>query len=169
MNYEIASPLTHLVLERSADYKRNYRRRLLAERPNRRRLTQVFSKVARDRATGCWNWLGATAGGRDQKYSFIAYGTGHSVTYTWFVGHVPAGLQLDHLCCNTLCVNPAHLEAVTQQENVRRTAARMTHCKNGHSRAIYLRYTPKNRAWCLLCSRESRRAFRQKREAASHA
>lgn len=170
MTHEIATPYSYLVLQRTPWSRRDDRKRLMAERPSRRQLARVFGMVARDRSTGCWNWLGATAGGRnDRKYSAIANGTAHAVTYAWFVGPMPSGLQLDHLCCNTLCINPAHLEAVTPRENVRRTAARMTHCKNGHSRALYLRQAP-SKAWCLLCSRENRRLYRQQqKEAANHA
>lgn len=63
----------------------------------------------------------------------------HRVSYETFVGPIPAGLTLDHLCRNTLCINPAHLEPVTIKENVLRgdgpTArnARKTHCDRGHA------------------------------------
>jgi hypothetical protein len=46
----------------------------------------------------------------------------HRFAYEQLHGPVPAGLQLDHLCRNRACVNPDHLEAVTQLVNIRRAA-----------------------------------------------
>lgn len=62
----------------------------------------------------------------------------HRMAYEELVGPIADGLQIDHLCRVRCCVNPAHLEPVTQAENIRRgvspTAAnrRKTHCKHGH-------------------------------------
>lgn len=65
--------------------------------------------------TGCWDWQG-----RVNRYGFFGPRQAHIVIYEHFRGAVPAGLQLDHLCRNTRCVNPDHLEPVTQAENNRR-------------------------------------------------
>lgn len=75
----------------------------------------------------CWLWTGARTGGRKGQppYGFVRLDakrrTGaHRFMYELLVGPIPEGLKLDHLCRTPLCVNPDHLEPVTQRENVRR-------------------------------------------------
>src|SRR5512146_1380800 len=70
----------------------------------------------------CWLWVGPLSiGGR---YAAITVGAKsvpvHRLLYTWRIGPIPDGLELDHLCRNTRCVRPSHLEAVTHRENMRR-------------------------------------------------
>lgn len=64
----------------------------------------------------CWIWQWSRTG----PYGQARGGLAHRVVYTERVGPVPDGLHLDHLCRVALCVNPDHLEPVTQQENNRR-------------------------------------------------
>lgn len=89
----------------------------------------------------CWTWTGPTARG--------AYGLlkikgklhrAHREVYRLLVGEIPDGLTLDHLCRNTLCVNPQHLEPVTRQVNSKRQAVALhrSECLRGHL------YTPEN-------------------------
>ena len=81
------------------------------------------------RESPCWQWLGATVQnrGRSGRYGVIGLGgrraglgLAHRIAYELEREKIPGGLVLDHLCRNSLCVNPWHLEAVTQKENVRR-------------------------------------------------
>lgn len=71
--------------------------------------------------------------GKDKKMA------GHRLAYIMRIGDIPKGLVLDHLCKNPACVNPWHLEPVTQRENVRRSnslsgiKSRQTHCIRGHA------------------------------------
>lgn len=74
-----------------------------------------------DDETGCWVWQRAKTNGgygelRDGKHMRRA----HRVYYERYRGPIPAGLHLDHLCRNPICVNPAHLEPVTSRENALR-------------------------------------------------
>lgn len=115
---------------------------------------------------GHWRWSGPVtpSGGRHGGGGYGKYaGTvAHRIAYELIVGPVPEGLQLDHLCGLRNCVNPAHLEPVTPQENTLR--ARGDSCKRGH------KYTPENTHLhlrrdrpgptrvCRTCARERRAA-----------
>jgi hypothetical protein len=84
-----------------------------------RRLHQYFT--AADPGE-CWPWRGATnqRGYGNFMLTDGATAKSHRVTYELLVGPIPEGLELDHTCRNTGCVNPAHLEPVTHAENIRR-------------------------------------------------
>lgn len=73
----------------------------------------------------CWLWIGPKT-----TTKYIQYGrfyfkgklvSAHRFSYQQFVGPIPEGMHLDHLCRVPLCVNPAHLEPVTNLENIRRS------------------------------------------------
>lgn len=95
-----------------------------------------------DPNTGCWLWGGATycgygrvsAGGAKAR-TLVA----HRVAYELLVGPIPVGLTLDHLCRVHECVNPTHLEPVTQRVNTLRgtgsgaRAIRTGQCHRGHA------------------------------------
>lgn len=102
--------------------------------------TRVFKKVFIDFETGCWEWTAATD---DKGYGQVRVGgrpiKAHIVMFTVYGGVIPDGLTLDHLCRNTLCTNPEHLEPTTRAENTLRQLAAIghhnalkTHCVNGH-------------------------------------
>lgn len=97
------------------------------------------------------------------------------VAYEMYVGPIPEGMQLDHLCRVRHCVNPAHLEVVTQQENMRRVAVLTTHCPRGHEyneENTYV-YTHHEHGWtmrfCRVCGRDKAREKRAARNAAKQA
>lgn len=94
---------------------------------NRRPLEERFwEKVEKMAPDGCWFWLASTRNGYGQigQWSKGTIDYAHRVAYEMLVGPIPAGLVLDHICRNPSCVNPAHLEPVTQAENLRRGAGR---------------------------------------------
>ena len=115
--------------------------------------------------SGCWEWAGwhnhkgygmFWFEGRDQP--------AHRVSYTLSVGEIPAGLDLDHLCRNRGCVNPAHLEPVTRGENLLRgdtfnaRNAAKTECPKGHPYDDKNTYTTrKGGRSCRTCHRERMR------------
>lgn len=71
---------------------------------------------------GCWILRGQTRGYASFKLAGY-WVAAHRFAYRAFVGPIPDGLDIDHLCCNGACVRPSHLEPVTKQENQRRRAA----------------------------------------------
>jgi HNH endonuclease len=90
---------------------------------------------------GCWVWTGyrnPTSGYGTIKFTGTKGFYAHRLVYELLVGPIPEGLQLDHLCRNRWCVNPSHMEPVTQRENLLRgdtvvaKNAAKTHCLRGH-------------------------------------
>lgn len=111
------------------------------------RLGHIFSPLA-DRLeaksipepnTGCWLWFGATNGIGYGKLSIGHSGRiyAHRASYELANGPIPEGLHLDHKCRTPSCINPDHLEAVTNAENTRRGLLSKlrpprSHCLRGH-------------------------------------
>lgn len=92
---------------------------------------RFWSKV--DSAGECWIWIGAKGkGGYGNFWTGQGYANAHKFLYTQVYGPVQNGLQLDHLCKNTLCVRPLHLEVVPPKLNCQRGKGSRTHCPQGH-------------------------------------
>jgi hypothetical protein len=138
-------------------------------RPLRERIEAAISVDA----NGCWIWQGPRT-----PYGYGIFHTGsrvdgtkrqggaHRAAYEMFVGPIPEGLELDHLCRVRACVNPDHLEPVTHLENMRRApASQKTHCLRGHE------YTPENtrlhrgKRACRTCIVESEKRRQARRRA----
>lgn len=77
-----------------------------------------------DRSGECWLWLGRkNPKGYGQMTISKHQRSAHRVSYETFVGPIPEGMQIDHLCRVRHCVNPEHLEPVTQRVNLQRQMA----------------------------------------------
>jgi len=97
---------------------------------------RFWAKVELNGDTGCWEWTAALRDGYGRFWLAPRVQAAHRVAYQWLVGPIADGLHLDHLCRNTRCVNPAHLEPVTQRENLMRGVSgevwRSGLCARGH-------------------------------------
>ena len=82
----------------------------------------------------CWNW---TAYKNPKGYGAFEGTMAHRWSYEYYKRPIPSEWQIDHLCRNTSCVNPDHLEAVTLEENLRRQhGTPSVYCKWGHVRSL---------------------------------
>lgn len=126
---------------------------------------------------GCWEWTRASSSG----YGTLGPGReerkAHRLSYRVFVGPMPAGLVIDHLCRNTLCINPLHLEPVTARVNTLRGVsplallARQETCINGHplisDRIVIRRRGNEGRERrCIECQRRYNREYARRARAA---
>jgi hypothetical protein len=108
-------------------------------------------------------------------YQNVSIGNGkralaHRVMFERIKGPIQKGLEIDHLCRNTACMNPNHLEAVTHRENMLRSPIAgctinkfKTHCPKGHSYSDNLYINSKGRRECSICRRFSTREFHRRK------
>ena len=117
-----------------------------------------------DTSDECWRWLGAHSqpsgrpvvgingmGGIDYVYR---------IQYRRYVGEIPDGMTIDHLCMNGWCCRPDHLQLATHSDNAKAWNAARTHCDKGHEMTpenSYRRPDRPNAAGPGLC-RECRKA-----------
>ena len=133
-------------------------------------ITRFWSKVLR--TPSCWLWLGGrTKRGYGAYFNDNTQMLAYRFAFIVSRGSVPEGMVLDHLCRVKHCVNPDHLEAVTQRVNVLRgdapaaINARRTHCSEGHELSDANTYeSSRRRGWriCRPCARRRARLYCQK-------
>jgi hypothetical protein len=115
----------------------------------------------------CWQWVGsATTGGYGTVRVGGASVRAHRWVYEELVGPIPQGLVLDHLCRNPGCVNPDHLEPVTQKENVQRSLhCTRRWCPAGHDLHDPENTYPGKRRRCKPCTRKGNRESTERKRA----
>jgi hypothetical protein len=128
----------------------------------------------------CWLWTAQTNQAGYGRFHVSRSGPGpithqaHRVAYRWLIGEPPKGLVLDHLCRVRNCVNPRHLEPVTDHENSLRgvnpkmVAHLEDRCTRGHP------FDGANTLWrkngyreCRACRKEAKRRWMDRQKASS--
>lgn len=136
----------------------------------------IFLHIKKE--NGCWEWRGVLdkrGYGRlvdDNGWADMA----HRWSYKHFVGEIPKGLVINHLCHNPKCVNPKHLEVTTHYDNIVNKGitnasylnAKKTHCKNGHEFTEDNIYWSKNKyngtRICKKCHKERVKKYLEKKK-----
>jgi hypothetical protein len=133
---------------------------------------RLEAQISPEPMSGCWLWTGTLNDGYGVVRVNRKSKKAHRVVFERARGPISAGLTLDHLCRVRSCVNPDHLEPVTNRVNCLRgesfaaKAARRTHCRHGHP----LTWTRRGRRWCRPCDRVYSANYRQRqREAKARA
>jgi hypothetical protein len=145
-------------------------------------LERLFSKISS--VDDCWIWGGGIDG---SGYGVInidgSYFKVHRISYEIFIGPIPSNLVVDHTCRIRNCINPGHLEPVTQKENVARALIDVPdrvqnkvgrYCQKGRHLlrqgriGEYLKFkkdgvTPRVEHRCKDCDRDRKREYRSKR------
>ena len=119
-----------------------------------------------DKSGECWLWTASrTKKGYGQfKAEHMVYA--HRFAYELLVGPIPDGLTIDHLCRVRHCVNPDHMEPVSNRVNVLRGDAvsalnvQKTHCPQGHPYDEANTRLYRGSRYCRTCKRASNRTRR---------
>lgn len=135
-----------------------------------------FMRQVEHGESGCWLWIGTKVGGGYGRIGLSGrYVMAHRAAYEHFIGKIPAGLTIDHLCRNPSCVNPQHLEPVSQAENNARANlgwwfGSRDACANGHlfdEENTVIRLAPTPARICRTCARERTRRYRARKASAA--
>lgn len=134
-------------------------------------LERLNAKI--NKTVSCWEWVASKQNGYGILNNKNGSNLAHRIMYELYVGEIPNGLVIDHLCRNKGCVNPKHLEPVTQRENITRgdqpkiiseKYKNQKKCIRGHSlennRHIYTRVDKSNgktylQRRCKTCVKEN--------------
>lgn len=138
-------------------------------------LSDVMARIEPVTESGCWLWTGHIGSkGYGMVWHNDKYIRAHRVVYLALKGPIPEGLILDHLCRVKCCVNPDHMEVVTNRMNVLRGVnpvavnSRKTGCVNGHPyTAATLRIDRDGSRRCMICRKAKDRIRRAKYKALS--
>jgi len=158
-------------MSRSKGFKHTEETKANMRHPHRKCAKQSIEKRfwlhvgPHDDPTKCWLWL-ASSGSHGYGQFSIRHGITvlvHRFSYEMKYGPIPPRMTIDHVrsrgCMNILCVNPEHLEAVTNKVNILRgngwsgLNSRKTHCKRGHLFDEVNTYKYKSGRWCRICKR----------------
>ena len=135
------------------------------------RLPARFWAKVRLQPDGCWLWVGTLMTGGYAHFWWRSRNVKAArLIYERMAGSINPGLQIDHLCRNRACVNPGHLEAVTQRTNILRgqgaTARRAvaTRCPRDHPYDLQnTHFAPDGYRRCRACRRLATARYREKR------
>lgn len=118
---------------------------------------------------GCWSFEGRHRSEDNRPYFRRRYA--YALVYEAMIGPIPEGMILHHTCDNTACVNPDHLEPMTQSQHAaehladrnRQRAADRTHCPQGHEYDQVVN-DKRGGTWrrCSTCSKETKRRWRSR-------
>lgn len=139
-----------------------------------RKTSPVFDRLVPKIEVGsepgcCWEWTAARSRGYGLLRTKGRTTLAHRLVYEEVVGPIPEGLQIDHLCRNRSCVNPDHLELVSQAENLARGIsppalnAHKAMCPKGHPYdEVNTATIPSRPGWryCRACNRLNQRKRR---------
>lgn len=132
-------------------------------------INRFLDKVCKNGIDGCWNFVSSishTGSGR-----FFMNGKcrdAYRVSYELFIGEIPKGHELHHICENRLCVNPDHLKVLTRKDHLKCSPtqiaymnAHKTHCPQGHEytedNLVPYLFKLNGKRSCLICAKKRSR------------